>query len=215
MMMKRSNGPGALAAAALLASLLFADTAQATPVTWVNETDAVSEPDFVRLLFPAAIAVTASTNTPTIFGQIFDAGRTEAGGANATILADVGYGTAGSDPRTDPSWVWFAASFNVQVGNNDEYQRFFLAPAINGTYSYTYRFSVDTGQTYTAADLDGAGWGAGPTFSPGNLGVMTVTGGTAPPTGPAVPEPATLGLVALGGLAFKLQRSRRRTSTKD
>jgi PEP-CTERM motif len=64
--------------------------------------------------------------------------------------------------------------------------------SLNGTYSYTYRFSIDAGSNLTAADLDGAGSNAGLTFDPSNLGLLTVTDGI-------VPEPST-GLLVIAGL---------------
>lgn len=160
---------------------------------WLNETNVPQEADYVVLQFPSSLSVTAATLTPLVFGQIYEAGLTEAFGVNALILADVGYGPLASDPRTSGAWTWFPATFNSDIGNNDEYQASILSPLINGTYSYTYRFSIDAGANLTAADLDGAGSNAGLTFEPSNLGLLTVTGGSVPE-----PAPAALVLVGLG-----------------
>jgi hypothetical protein len=171
---------------------LLSAAAEATPVTWVNETDLPAEADFAILQFPASIFVSAGMPTGLIFGQIFENGMTPGAGANASITADVGFGPGGTDPRTNASWTWVAAAFSAQVGNNDEYQQQLIAPLVNGTYSYTYRFSLD-GINYTAADLDGAGSNAGLTFDVNKLGTMTVTGGVV-----ATPEPTARAFVALG-----------------
>ena len=42
-----------------------------------------------------------------------------------------------------------------------------------GTYSYTFRFSLDGGFSFTLADLDGAGANGGLTFSATQLGTAT------------------------------------------
>ena len=182
---------------------LHAAMAHAGTITWVNGTGLASEIDYVTLQFPSTVTVTAGTSTPVIYGQIFESGITTAPGPDASIAADLGFGPAGTDPRTSLAWTWVSAVFNVQVGNNDEYKQTFVAPLVNGTYSYTYRFSKD-GTNYTAADLDGAG--AGLTFDATKLGVMTVTGGIV-----AAPEPATQGFVAFGALFVAVALLTRRT----
>ncbi len=188
---------------------LSANAGNATPVTWVNETDLATEADFAILQSPATMSVTAGMLTPNVFGMVFEAGKTESAGGNATVLADLGYGTLGTDPRTDASWIWIAASFANQVGNNDVYSGQFLAPLINGTYEYTFRFSVDGGSTYTAADLNGAGSNAQQTFDANNLGALTVTGGLDPA---AVPEPASLVLLGTGVASLVVRRKARKSS---
>ena len=79
--------------------------------------------------------------------------------------------------RTTNSWKFFPASFNVQVGNNDEFVGTFTAPSVaaSTSYSYTFRFSQDGGLKWTYCDLSGAGSGSGLTFEVTQLGVMTVT----------------------------------------
>ncbi len=75
----------------------------------------------------------------TAYGQVYKLGLTEAGGAGAGIVAELGWSTSNTDPAT---WTnWQAASFNTQVGNNDEYSSALSLPA--GTYYYTFRYSLD------------------------------------------------------------------------
>ena len=62
----------------------------------------------------------------------------------------------------------------MQAGNDDEYMRSFLAPS-PGSYRYTYRVSVDAGESWTYCDLDGAGSDPSMSFDLADLGTMTVT----------------------------------------
>ena len=118
-----------------------------------------NEVNYVNLQFPSSFTVTASTATPVIYGRVYQGGMTEAGGPNANIVAQVGYGPIGSNPLVDDSgWTWMNANYNVQLGNDDEYQLSFTAPAVNGTYAYTYRFNLSTSWAglnlgWTLADL--------------------------------------------------------------
>ena len=78
------------------------------------------------------------------------------------------------DPTVQSGWRWFDATFNSQYGNDDEYQGYFQAPELVGTYWYTYRFSLDGGATWTYCDLDGAGSNTGLSYDSLLLGEMTV-----------------------------------------
>jgi hypothetical protein len=144
-----------------------------------NENDLTTpsalEADFCNLQSPASFSVVKSTATPLLYGRIYEAGITEPAGAPSGILAEVGYGTNGSDPRSHNSWKFVAAAYNQQFGNDDEFMASFTAPATVATYSYTYRFSQDGGLKWTYCDLNGAGSNTGLTFEPAQLGVMTVT----------------------------------------
>lgn len=93
----------------------------------------------------------------------------------AGIIANFGYGPAGSDPvQSTAGWQFVLAGFNVQVLNDDEYSASVTAPAA-GSYAYTFRFSRDGGVHWTYCDLNGAGSNPGIDFDSGQLGVMTVT----------------------------------------
>ncbi len=202
-----SKNASPLFAASLVAAVLA--TTHGAPVSaatvYLNETDTAGEADFVNLQFPASIVAGAGTLVPTVYGRIYETGVTEASGGAASVTASVGYGAAGSDPRTT-AWTWFAASFNTQVGNDDEYQGAFLAPGTPGTYSYTYRFSFG-GDAWTLADLNGAGSNGGLAFSLDQLGTLTVNG-------PPVPIPGALLLMALPAAGLLRLGSRRRDARK-
>lgn len=91
------------------------------------------------------------------------------------VLAELGFGPAAWLPLTENSTGGFKnATFNTQVGNDDEFQGSFTAPATVGMYRYVYRFSLDGGLNYTYCDSDGAGSNMGLDFNAANAGVMTV-----------------------------------------
>jgi hypothetical protein len=128
--------------------------------------------DHAALVSPADIQNSGEVSEP-IFGRVFEAGLTEPPGAAADIAAQLGYGAAGTDPRTSPGWTWIDANFSTQIGSNDEYQA--VIPTLaTGIYSYAYRFGliVDSNPpaAWTYADLDGTANG----FSTSQLGTLTV-----------------------------------------
>jgi hypothetical protein len=191
-------------ATSIAIAILAAAYAGTASAAYVNETGVAEEADFVNLQFPPTLTAVGGTSVGTIYGRIFENGVTPGAGASASVTASLGYGPAGSDPLTSLLWNWFGASFNVQVGNDDEYAGTFIAPTVAGMYSYTFRFSLDGGTDWTLADLDGAGSNAGLVFSPLQLGTMTVT---APP----VPLPPSLLLMAVP-VAALLRLGRRRAT---
>jgi len=71
-------------------------------------------------------------------------------GAHPGILAELGFGPSMSWP--DESWTWFAAQYNTQTGNNDEYRAQML-PMEQGSWSYAWRFSIDGGHSWASCDL--------------------------------------------------------------
>ncbi|MBK8138144.1 MAG: ExeM/NucH family extracellular endonuclease [Chloroflexi bacterium] len=135
--------------------------------------------DYCNLQFPTSFTLESGNSSPLIYGRIYedDAGVLTADpGAHASIVGEVGYGPAGSDPTGNGSWLWFPSAFNVQIGNDDEYQGTFAAPAVASTtqFAYTTRFSVDGGANFTYCDSDGNGTNGGLSFNTASLGTMTV-----------------------------------------
>lgn len=156
--------------------------AAVTLPTPLNETDVAAEADFCDVQFPLTLDVAVSTASASVYGQLYESGRTDTtvGGAAPGVLAQLGYGPMGSDPRTSTAWSFHAATFNVETGtgnNNDEYVST-LTIATAGTYAYAYRFSFDGGASFTYCDTatgdGGAGSNSGLTFMPASLGVVTV-----------------------------------------
>jgi hypothetical protein len=130
------------------------------------------EINYCNLQFPLSVSIPAGGTSPTIYAQVYHAGYTEGPGPSS-ILAQIGYGSSFANPQNESGYFWTNASFNVQSGNNDEYQATFTVP-MPGSYRYTARFSLD-GASWTYCDTDGAGSNVSLDFSPALLGVMTVT----------------------------------------
>ncbi|HMY16898.1 MAG TPA: lamin tail domain-containing protein, partial [Polyangium sp.] len=141
----------------------------------LNELGVAGEADFCNVQFPTTFTVTAGQLTPLIYGRIFEDTVTQPAGAPAGVLAELGYGPAAWTPLTQNATTGFmTAPFNTQVGNDDEFQISFVAPATAGMYRYVYRFSLDGGLNYTYCDTDGAGSNPGLDFNAANAGLMTV-----------------------------------------
>ena len=128
-----------------------------------NESGPPLEADYCNVQFPISLNVAAGAVTPLVYGRIFELGFTEAAGANAAARAQLGFGPASANPEYQAGWTWTNATFNTQVGNDDEFQASFTAPA-TGSYRYVYRFSLDHGATWTTCDNDGAGSNDGLSF---------------------------------------------------
>ncbi|MBI4817897.1 MAG: IPT/TIG domain-containing protein [Deltaproteobacteria bacterium] len=145
-----------------------------TWTTSANESGLASEADYVNLQYPPSISMAAGTS-PMIFARIYEQGVTDVtSGPSASILVELGFGPAGTDPRSSNDWSFVPAAFNVEYGNDDEYMGT-VTVTTPGTYSYTHRFSLDGGLSFTYADLDGAGQNGGLDFDPTRLGALTVT----------------------------------------
>lgn len=132
----------------------------AYPIHWAN------------LQYPLSTTHTIGiTPTENIYGQVYIAGVTEIPGATPGLLAQVGYGPDGSDPRGNAEWTWFDAAFNTDVSNNDEFVGTLL-PEAQGEFDYVYRYSTNGAVSWVYANADG------PVIDPYNAsyaGDLTVT----------------------------------------
>jgi hypothetical protein len=191
----------------LLPALLLLVTPAVAQV-WQNETDSLTEAHFASLYLPASFSVGLGlTVSDSIYGRIYHSGLTESGSPSASILAQVGWGPDGSDPRLTP-WTWTNAAFSNHIGNDDEYEATFVTPLNAGTYGYTYRFSIDGGSTWTLADKNGAGSNFGLLLETNQFGSLTVLADGTPP----IPEPSTYaalaGLVTLAAAGWRRRQAR-------
>ncbi len=155
------------------------------PINWAN------------LQWPPTLnyTVNAISPTDTVYGQVYIENVTNQPGATPGLIAQLGYGPEGSDPRTWTTWV--AMEFNTDVVNNDEYKGN-LQPTVAGTYDYVTRYSTNGGTQWTYGDLDGieSGSFADQTDSPGKL--------TVNPNPDQTPPPAPTNLQANNGGATTL-----------
>ncbi len=128
--------------------------------------------DWANLQWPFTITHTIGINpTENIYGQVYIADVTSEPGATPGLLAQVGYGPDGSDPRGNAEWTWYDASFNGQVGNNDEFVGTLL-PEMLGEFDYVYRYSTDGAFTWVYAYTSGL---VADTYDPIEAGDLTVT----------------------------------------
>jgi hypothetical protein len=136
------------------------------------------EINYCIIQFPAMTSTKANVPTVPIYGRVYQAGLTDANNGPAPgIVAQLGYGPQGTDPRIAPSWVWVDAMPN-QGWNfaqaNDEYQATLTVANVGG-YSYAYRFSVTQRAGFTYCDTVGNGSNNGlPAFDPQKDGSLTV-----------------------------------------
>lgn len=195
-----SGGGFVLAGETAGTSLLLGGLANGSPVNvvvtavdehgnesgWSDEVSAIPHLliDWANLQWPPTLTHTISTVTRTdaVYGQVWIDGVTDQPGATPGLLAQLGYGPAGSDPASTTGWTWVDASYTVDSGNNDEF-RASLLPELVGEFDYAYRYSTTGGRDWVLADLDGSANG----YSPDQAGSLTVvsSGDTTPPDVPA------------------------------
>ena len=78
--------------------------------------------DYANLQSPASGSITVG-GAFNVYAQGFESGVTEATGAGTGVQCWIGYSTTDATTTADfaTGWTWVAASFNSQVGNNDEF----------------------------------------------------------------------------------------------
>jgi hypothetical protein len=131
-------------------------------------TDAV---DYCNLQYPATATIDLG-NSATVYAQAYEPGVTPGGGAGTGISAWIGVSPIGSNSNPNTWTNWTAATYNVESGNNDEYQAAIGSALPAGTYYYASRFQLNGGPyTYGGYTAGGGGfWDGGPNVS----GVLTV-----------------------------------------
>lgn len=140
----------------------------------------------------------------TIYGQVFEAGITEATGQGAGITVQYGLSTTNTNPSTWPASAWTTASFNTLASgnpNNDEYMGT-LTNLSPGTYYYAFSYTYNGCTVYGGYSTTGGGFWNGtsnvngeivvnanitPTFSP----VAAICAGS---TFPTLPTSSTNGI---------------------
>ena len=167
----------------IAASILLA-SASANAYLWGN------------LQWPSSLTATAGIASENIYGRIYYEGYTDNSSSPVPgITAEVGYGPYLSDPTGNSNWVWTPATLNLSYNfssPDDEYVSQ-LTFSTGGTYSYTYRFSIDNGANWLIADYgDGVSDTGTHPFNVSDLGYATVEGGS------PVPIPGAVWLLGSG-----------------
>jgi len=93
-----------------------------------------------------------------VYAQVYEAGLTDQAGQATQIQAWIGYSTNNSDP-SGSDWIWVPATYNQDVGNNDEYMvNLDTVITTEGTYFVASRFSLD-GATFQYGGYSAGGGG--------------------------------------------------------
>lgn len=106
------------------------------------------------------------------YGQIWIDGQTSVPGATPGLQAQFGIGPDGTDVS---QWIWLPATFNVDVGNNDEFVFTLNVQIPVGVYDYAYRYRLDGGADWYYADLNGPA-AAGVLANPGSMEITETCG---------------------------------------
>ncbi len=128
----------------------------------------------------------APGESATAYGQIWIEGLTDSPGPAAGVEAELGLGSIGSDPAGG-GWTWVPAAYNVDVGNNDEYQADLIAPP-SGLFDYAFRFRLNGSPWILADRSDGGRTGSNDGYRSEDAGKLAVR------TSGAVVRIATLNL---------------------
>ncbi|MEH6534825.1 MAG: lamin tail domain-containing protein [Psychroserpens sp.] len=132
--------------------------------------------DFCNVDFPKTGAITTGDNF-NVYAHVYEPGVTNAAGQGANVLAWIGYNTIGINhqPWVDSGsdWTWIPATYDSDIGNNDQYVAEIGSGRTAGTYYYASRFQLNgSDYSYGGIALDNTGnfWDA-----TNNNGTLTVT----------------------------------------
>ena len=159
--------------------------------------------DFANIQAPGISSICEGQNI-TLYGQVFEAGLTEAVGQGAGITVQYGISTTDTDPATWPLSAWSSATYNpasLVNPNNDEYQATLsnLAP---GTYYYAFSYTYNGCTVYGGYNTTGGGFWNGtsnlngvivvnPNITPSFAPIAAICSGSA---FPALPATSTNGI---------------------
>lgn len=111
--------------------------------------------DWANLQWPGDGIIDLGTSY-NVYGQIYLNGVTDPVGPGVGIQAWVGYSLSDTDPSTWTNWV--PATFNTEVGNNDEFVADLGAALTQGgTYFYATRYQY-LNQAYVYGGFSGGFW---------------------------------------------------------
>jgi hypothetical protein len=96
-----------------------------------------------NLQHPASITMN-TCDSETVYAKVWKDNVTNVDGPSADMKAWIGISATNDDPSTWTEANWHLATYNVQSGNDDEYQ-YEIAGLPAGTYYYASRFQYQTG----------------------------------------------------------------------
>ncbi len=102
--------------------------------------------DWCRMNDPLSVVVAQGVQTPALQAEVFHEGLTPGDGAGTGIVAELGYGTWGADPRNWNADNWQAVAYSAEAeGGQNELYEAALRIAQAGTYGATIRVKVNDG----------------------------------------------------------------------
>lgn len=110
--------------------------------------------DYNVVQFPNTAQTITEGTSFTVYIRAYENGITTTGGASARLKGWVGYSSTNDNPA-NAGWTWIPATFNVQVGNDDEYQADIPNNLLPGIYYYAARFEIDDSMVYTYGGASG------------------------------------------------------------
>ncbi len=140
----------------IISMLSFNLLLAATDTLRVDLTIQNNDVDWCNLQWPQSDTITQGSEF-WVYAQVWEPGITDQTGQGTGIQAWIGYSTINNDPAST-DWTWISATYNVDVGNNDEYKAN-LGSAISnpGVYYYASRFSLD-GVTFKYGGYSSGFW---------------------------------------------------------
>jgi len=110
--------------------------------------------DFNIVQFPNTTQNITEGTSFTVYIRAYEDGITNLAGSSPRLKGWVGYSSTNDNPA-NVGWTWIPATFNVQVGNDDEYQADIPGSLSPGTYYYAARFEIDDSTVYTYGGAGG------------------------------------------------------------
>lgn len=118
--------------------------------------------DWANLQWPPEVNLVNESQF-NVYGQVYESGVTDGVGQGAGIEAWFGLNDENTDPSTWDETAWSAGTFNVEVGNNDEYMATLSVAdllrelaTIPFSFYYAARYRVNGGDYYYAGFQGGA-----------------------------------------------------------
>uniref|UniRef100_A0A7V3E878 Secretion system C-terminal sorting domain-containing protein n=1 Tax=Ignavibacterium album TaxID=591197 RepID=A0A7V3E878_9BACT len=138
-----------------------------TPTIGAYENPVPPTIGWANLQWPPTDTISIGGST-TVYAQIWIDGITNQPGPGAGIQAWIGVNSSNTNPSTWTNWI--PATYNVDVGNNDEYMAAIGSTLTPGTYYYASRFNIFGGNyVYGGYSSGGGGFWDGINYVSGIL----------------------------------------------